>query len=636
MKKTWLLFIFLAFGAGLWAQDAYLTPKQLIELGRVNPKGITKDGRVIFGVSQYRFASKKKTNKFYAVPVDGGDVKEVSLDDVDLPKRIYSPDNQFEILIKEVKLKKITGKDYYPELKESNVMIIDELGYRHWDTWEDGAYSHVMYMPKGGGDVVPVDIMKGEPYDCPQKPFGGEEDYLWAPDSKSILYVAKKEVGTAYALSTNSDIYQYDLATKQTKNLTPTNKGYDTAPAFSRKGQLAWLQMKRAGYESDKNDIIVRYNKTDVNLTAAWDGTVNSFIWADNGKKIYFVAPVLGTVQLFELAVPSSPSRKQIKPKQITHGQFDVNSIVGQYRKKLVVTRRDMNHAVEIFSVALPSGKMKPLSHANDAAYAQIKMGKIEKRMTTATDGKPLLSWVIYPPDFDPAKKYPTILYCQGGPQGALSQFYSFRWNFQLMAANGYIIIAPNRRGMPGYGVAWNEQISKDYGGQNMRDYLSAIDDLAKEPYVDNRRIGCIGASYGGYSVYYLAGKYPDRFKSFVAHDGIFDWRSMYGTTEEVFFPNWDLGGAYWDKDNPAVRKAYHEFNPVNYVDQWNTPILIIQGGKDYRVPIGQGLAAFQAAQLRGVKSRLLFFPEENHWVLDYENSLIWHQEFYRWLKETL
>ena len=302
----------------------------------------------------------------------------------------------------------------------------------------------------------------------------------------------------------------------------------------------------------------------------------------------------------------------------------------------MIVSRRDMNHAPELYSVDLKNGKIKALTHVNDSIYDALTLGKIEKRITKASDGKDLLSWVIYPPNFDPNKKYPTILYCQGGPQGALSQFYSYRWNFQLMAANGYIIIAPNRRGMPGFGVAWNEQISKDYGGQNMQDYLSAIDDISKETYVDTDKLACIGASYGGYSVFYLAAFHENRFKSFVSHDGIFNEKSMYGTTEELFFVNWDLGGPYWEKDNKDAQKSYTLFNPVEHVEKWNTPILIIQGGKDYRVPVGQGLEAFQAAQLQGIKSRLLYFPEENHWVLDYQNSLVWHREFYKWLKETL
>ena len=637
MRKITFILGLVLLGTSLFAQKSNMTPKKLIELGRVGGLGIAKDGQsVVYSVSKFSFKDHKKSSKNYVVSINGGRAKEISKKEINLTDKHISPDGKYQIIIKEEKLKKILGKDFYPDLKKSNMMIIDELNYRHWDTWEDGAYSHVMYVPLNQATTDTIDIMKGERYDCPQKPFGGAEDYLWAPDSKSILYVTKKEVGTAYATSTNSDIYQYDLATQKTTNLTEYNKGYDTAPAFSRKGQLAWLQMKRNGYESDKNDIIVRFGDKNVNLTAGWDGTVNSFLWSEDGKKIFFIAPVLGTVQLFEIEVPRTALDPLKKPRQITEGQFDVYGIVGQAGHKLAVYKRDMNHAGEIYSVDISSGHMSALSHANDEIYAQIKMPLVEKRMTTATDGKELLSWVIYPPDFDPHKKYPTILYCQGGPQGALSQFYSFRWNFQLMASNGYIIIAPNRRGMPGYGVEWNEQISKDYGGQNMRDYLTAIDDIAKEPYVDNDRLGCIGASYGGYSVFYLEGIHDGRFKSFISHDGIFDWRSMYGTTEEVFFPNWDLGGAYWEKDNKDAQNAYHDFNPALNVANWDTPILIIQGGRDYRVPEGQGLAAFQAAQLKGIKSRLLYFPEENHWVLDYENSLIWHREFYRWLGETL
>ena len=323
-------------------------------------------------------------------------------------------------------------------------------------------------------------------------------------------------------------------------------------------------------------------------------------------------------------------------PKQITNGQFDVRGIVGHSKNTMVVARGDMNHATELYTVDLTSGKMKQLTHANDDFYNSISLSKVEKRMVKTTDGKDMVTWVIYPPNFDPTKKYPTLLYCQGGPQGALSQFYSYRWNFQLMAAQGYIVVAPNRRGMPGHGVEWNEQISKDYGGQNMRDYLSAIDDVAKESYVDTKRIGCVGASYGGYSAFYLAAIHEGRFRTFIAHDGIFNWKSMYGTTEELFFVNWDLGGAYWDKDNHAAQKAYTVFNPVEHVSKWTSPIMIIQGGKDFRVPIGQGLEAFQTAQLQGIRSKLLYFPEENHWVLDYQNSLIWHTEFYKWLEETM
>jgi len=533
----------------------------------------------------------------------------------------------------EVKIDKVFGTDYYPDLKSANVQIYNSLNYRHWDTWEDGAFGHLFVETVDGSSKI--DIMAGEPYDCPQKPFGGSEDYTWSPSGNKVLYVTKKKSGVDYSKSTNTDIYEYDLASKTTKNLTEYNKGYDTQPLFSSIGQLAWLQMKRDGYESDKNDIIIFIDDKPVNLTASWDGTVNGFSWSNDGSKIYFTAPVGGTVQLFVLRIPKSADKIML-PKQITDGQFDVNGIIGQAKNIMVVSRRDMNHAPELYTVNLKNGEMSQLTHANDAYYKSISLSKIDKRIIKTTDGKNMVTWVIYPPNFDATKKYPTLLYLQGGPQGALSQFYSYRWNFQLMAAHGYIIVAPNRRGMPGHGVEWNEQISKDYGGQNMQDYLAAIDDVAKEFYVDKDRLGAVGASYGGYSAFYLAAKHEGRFKTFIAHDGIFNWKSMYGTTEELFFVNWDLGGAYWEKDNKAAQKSYTVFNPIEHVQDWNTPMLIIQGGKDYRVPIGQGLEAFQAAQLQGIKSRLLFFPDENHWVLDYQNSLIWHTEFYKWLEETL
>ncbi len=322
--------------------------------------------------------------------------------------------------------------------------------------------------------------------------------------------------------------------------------------------------------------------------------------------------------------------------KQLTEGQFDVNGIVAEVDGQLIVTRNSMNAAKEIFVFETASNTMRALTSVNNDFYAELDQPMVKKRMVTTQDGHEMLVWVIYPPGFDENKKYPTLLYAQGGPQSPLSQFYSYRWNFQLMASSGYIIVAPNRRGMPGHGVAWNEAISKDWGGGAMQDYLDAIDDIAKESYVDNDRLGAIGASFGGYSVFYLAGHHEKRFKTFIAHDGVFDFRSMYGTTEELFFVNFDLGGSYWDKENKAAQQGYQAFNPSNFVAKWDTPMLVIHGGKDYRVPIGQGIQAFQAAQLRGIKSRLLYFPEENHWVLNPQNGIVWQREFFRWLSETL
>jgi len=634
MQKFISSILFSLLFLSAFAQEV-MTPETLIQLNRVGGIGLTKDGsNVVYRTSKYNIETNKTKRTYYQIPLEGGQPQEI-LDYKSLvTNKAISPDGNYKITTSDVKLEKITGQDHYPELKESNVKIIKSLNYRHWDTWEDGAFSHVMYTSTKNNNE-PIDIMKNEPFDCPQKPFGGSGDYVWSTDSQNILYVTKKLSGTDYAVSTNTDIYEYNLATKTTTNLTSENKGYDTNPAFSSKGQLGWLQMKREGYESDKNDIVVKIAGETVNLTANWDGTVSSFKWGNKGTKIYFVAPTLGTVQIFELKVPSS-AKKIAAPKQITTGQFDVGSIIGQSKNTLVVSRRDMNHATELYTVNLKDGKMMQLTHANDAVYNKIKLSKVVKRLVKTTDGKEMLSWVIYPPNFDASKKYPTLLYCQGGPQAQVSQFYSYRWNFQLMAANGYVVIAPNRRGLPGFGVKWNEQISKDYGGQNMQDYLAAIDDISKESYVDTARLGAIGASYGGYSIYYLAGIHQGRFKTFISHDGIFDWRSMYGTTEELFFVNWDLGGAYWDKNNAVAQKSYHDFNPAEKVQNWDTPIMIIQGGIDYRVPVGQGLAAFQAAQLKGIKSKLLYFPKENHWVLNNENSLIWEREFYKWLKETL
>jgi dipeptidyl aminopeptidase/acylaminoacyl peptidase len=450
------------------------------------------------------------------------------------------------------------------------------------------------------------------------------------------VYVTKKKSGKDYTVSTNTDIYEYDIATQKTTNLTAGRMGYDIHPSFYKDGRMAYLSMRRDGFEADKQDLIILHNGVHTNLTGYKDEIhVNDFQWSDDGNRIYFLAPINGTIQLFETGTVLSPAAGA-GIKQVTSGDFDVNGIVGQAGNTLVVSRSDMNHANELYTVNLTDGTMKQLTHVNDDTYSKISMVRTERRWVKTTDNKKMLVWMIYPPNFDPTKKYPTLLYCQGGPQSPLTQFYSFRWNFQLMASMGYVIVAPNRRGMQGHGTEWNEEISKDHGGQVMKDYLSAIDAVKNEPFVDWDRLGCVGASYGGYSAFMLAGMHDGRFKSFISHDGIFDMRSMYGTTEELWFVDWDWGGPYWDKKNRAAQKSYKKFNPINFVHKWDTPIMIIQGGKDYRVPIEQGLQAFQAARLRGIKSKLLFLPEENHWVLSAQNALVWQREFYKWLEETL
>jgi dipeptidyl aminopeptidase/acylaminoacyl peptidase len=633
MKKIFFISI-AVLSANVMLAQKVMTTEMLLELGKVGAMGITKDGKsVIYNVKKYSVADAKATNTQYIVPIAGGESKVIENADAQLSNNRISPDGKLMISSKDVKVKNIFGKDYYPELTKSDVMIYDNLNYRHWDTWEDGAFGHVFISNADGSNAY--DIMPNEAFDCPQKPFGGDEDFIWTPDGKNVLYVTKKKYGKDYAISTNTDIYQYNIETKTTKNLTEGMMGYDIKPTYSSTGTLAFLSMKTDGYESDKNDIIVYNGTTMVNLTKDWDGTVDDFRWSNDGKSLYFTAASDGAVQLFNVDYPGLTKKLPVV-KQITKGDFDVRSMVGQAGNTMVIERTDMNHAAEIYTVDLKTGTNTQLSHVNDATYSSITLSKIERRYLIAADGQKLLVWVIYPPNFDATKKYPTLLYCQGGPQSPLTQFYSFRWNFQLMASNGYIVVAPNRRGMPGHGVKWNEQISRDYGGLNMKDYLISIDELSKEPFVDKNRLGCVGASYGGYSVYFLAGIHEKRFKSFIAHDGIFDWRSMYGTTEEVFFVNQDLGGPYWDKENTAAQKSYNEFNPVNYVKKWDTPIMIIQGEKDYRVPIEQGLGAFQAAQLQGIKSKLLFFPNENHWVLKDQDALVWQREFFKWLSETL
>jgi dipeptidyl aminopeptidase/acylaminoacyl peptidase len=619
--------------------QSYLTPEKLWQVQRVSGLGISKNNQsIVYSVSTPDLLSNKSSKKKFAIPLSGGNAVELVNNEELLINNRISPDGKFEISSEEVKINNVNGVDFYPELAQSNAQIYTSLNYRHWDTWEDGKYSHVFVTPiVNGKRGQPKDIMLGQAFDCPQKPFGGDEDFIWSPDSKKVLYVAKKSYGTAYAISTNTDLYEYDVENGTTKNLTESNKGYDLAPQYNTIGELAYLQMKRDGFEADKQDIVVLLkNGQKINLTDSRDEIhVEGFQWSEDGKQLFFWAPINGTLQLFSV---NNPGINKIKPiiKQITNGDFDINGIVGVLKTGVIVSRTDFNHASELYSVEITSGSMTQLTHVNDGFYNSIGKVKSERKWVTTTDNKKMLVWVVYPPDFDSTKKYPTLLYCQGGPQSPLTQFYSFRWNFQLIASQGYIIVAPNRRGMPGHGTKWNEQISKDHGGQVMNDYLSAIDAVSKSVYVDKNRLGCIGASYGGYSAFYLAGIHNNRFKTFIAHDGIFDTKSMYGTTEELFFVNWDYGGPYWDKNNTAAQKTYNQFNPSNLVSKWNTPIFIIQGGKDYRVPIEQGLQAFQAAQLKGIKSKLLYLPDENHWVIGAQNAIVWQREFYKWLDETL
>ena len=544
---------------------------------------------------------------------------------------IISPDGKKIAFSKEVLVEKLMGKEKYSDVPKSTAHIYNDLNHRHWDRFNEGKYNHIFVVNVSETADKAKDLLEGKPWDSPQRPSGGSEDFLWNPDSTQLLYVTKPLSGAEYAQSTNTDIFAYDLKSGMVKNLTESNKGYDVNPKFSPDGKyLSWQSMERNGFEADKNDVKILDLKSGIttNLTKAWDeSVVGSVFWSQDSKNIYFTTAWKGTMQLFSL------NPKTSKIQQVTKGDFDVSDIYAENSNSLLVSRTDMNHNADLFSVDVKNGAMKQLTEVNKETYAKITPSKTELKMVKTTDGKEMGVWFIYPPNFDPAKKYPTLLYCQGGPQSALTQFFSVRWNFALMAANDYIVVAPNRRGMPGWGTKWNEEISKDWGGQPMRDYLAAADFAKTLPYVDGDRMGAVGASYGGYSVFMLAGIHENRFKTFIAHDGLFDMKSWFLTTEELWFAKWDLGGSPYDNPTP---KSYTEFNPSNYVNKWNKPMMVIQGGIDYRVPYEQGQEAFQAAKLQGLKTKFLYFPNENHWVLHPQNGLVWQREFFEWLKETL
>jgi dipeptidyl aminopeptidase/acylaminoacyl peptidase len=522
-----------------------------------------------------------------------------------------------------------TPNDIYPDLPKANARIENDLMYRHWDSWSDYTYSHLFvaaYQPEGSFDTG-VDIMSGERFHSPVKPFGGMEQVAWTIDGQQLAYTCKKLVGRAAAFSTNSDIYLYNLAAKTTTNLTQGMPGYDMNPVFSPDGsRMAFESMARDGYEADKNRLMILDLASGkiVDMTTAFDHNVSHPVWDVSGNFMWFSSNVEATEQIYLLNLSTGSIDKT------TSGTHNM-SVVHHTGDALIATRTSMSSPSEIYRIELRQGQSVNLSNINGPVLDQLTMGKVEKRWVTTTDQKQMLVWVIYPPHFDAHKKYPTLLYCQGGPQSDLNQFWSTRWNFQMMAANDYIVVAPNRRGLPGFGTEWNEQISGDYGGQNMQDYLTAIDALAKEPFVDEDRLGAVGASYGGFSIYWLAGNHQKRFKAFIAHCGIFNLDMMYTTTEEMFFVDWDLKGPYWDKPG----KTY-DYSPHRFVDKWDTPIMIIHGGNDFRIPYTQGMAAYNAAKIRNIPARFLFFPEESHWVLTPQNGILWQREFFKWLDTWL
>lgn len=565
---------------------------------------------------------------------------------------LISPQGNKIILIAQVKTIPSTA-DIYPDLPLASGRVVNDLMYKHWDEWTETAphpfLCDLSTIDSQLSTINCVDLLEGTPYESPMKPFGGVEQLAWNPNGKLIAYTCRKKSGLDYAISTNSDIYLYDIETGTHTNLTEDNGGYDTNPSFSANGQwIAWQSMERDGYESDENRLMIQNLQTGEKrfLTQGLETNVDSYYWKNNNSLV-FSAVWHGTSMLYEINI-------QGKCTCLTTGQYDYVPC-GNIGNTYYCLRHSMREANEIYSFSstgkksktcqtvgqiktslAQTSKIQQLTDENNNIYSQIEMGTVVPRWQTTSDGKQMLTWIIYPPHFDPNKKYPTLLYCEGGPQSPVSQFWSFRWNFMMMSANDYIIVAPNRRGLPGFGNEWNEQISGDYGGQCMKDYLAAIDEfVASESYVDKDRLGCVGASFGGFSVYWLAGHHDKRFKAFIAHDGIFNMEMQYLETEEKWFANWDMGGAYWDKDNTIAQNTFAN-SPHLFVDQWDTPILCIHGEKDYRILANQSMAAFDAAKMQGVEAQLLIFPDENHWVLKPQNGILWQRTFAAWLNKYL
>lgn len=587
------------------------------------------DGRIAF---LYPDADGKM--QMWTMNADGADRVQATTHEGGISGFLLSPDEKHVVVIGNVKYAR-NAADIYPDLPKATGRVVDDLMYKHWDEW----VTEIPHPFVGSFDGTAVkdlrDIMQDEPYEAPMKPFGGTESFAWHPNGKMLVYVSRKKTGMDYALSTNSDLYLYDLESGGTRNLTEGMMGYDTMPAFSPDGTyLAWLSMEHDGYESDRNRLFLLncFTAEKQDITAEWDYTIDEFAWAPDGRNIFFIAPKDGVVPVFSIDVNSHAISR------LTDVRADFTSLAPAGKGRLVTMNHSMLRPNELQLITLRGKKapeLKPLTDVNGYIFAQVEMPTVEKRLVPTTDGKQMTTWVVYPPRFDATKKYPAILYCQGGPQQAVSQFWSYRWNLALMGANGYIVIAPNRRGLPGFGTEWNEQISKDYPGQNMKDYLSAVDDLKKEPYVDADHIGATGASYGGFSVYWLAGNHEGRFAALLAHAGIFNMEAQYLETEEMWFANWDMGGAYWEKDNAAAQRTFAN-SPHRFVDRWTAPIMISHGEYDYRILASQGMAAFNAAKLRGIPAEMVIYPDENHWILKPQNAVMWQRLFFRWFDRWL
>ena len=602
--------------------------------------------------------------EIWAMNADGSGRKQLYEGGGSIKGFKFSPDGKKVVLIKSIPYNDIIKKNP-DDLPLATGRLATDLMYRHWDHYVESIQHPFVADVTGNGITEGEDIMKGEPYECPMAPFGGIEQLNWSPDSRLIAYTCRKKMGLAYAISTDSDIYLYDTETKTTTNLCkpagykpvavdPTrsmkgqavnseenlknNPGYDTNPQFSPDGKyIAWQSMARDGYEADRNRLCV-YNRATgekTYVTESFDSNVDAFCWHSDSQTLSFIGVWHGCVNVYQTNLKG-------EVRQVTNDWADYVALSpANDGKKLLAIRQSMSEPSDIFIVnpgkEPKKTKVEQVTFENKHILDQIATGKVQQRWVKTTDGKNMLCWIVLPANFDPNKKYPTLLFCEGGPQSPVSQFWSYRWNMQIMAANGYVVVAPNRRGLPGFGSEWNEQVSGDWTGQCMNDYLSAIDDAAQNlPFVDKDRLGAVGASFGGFSVYYLAGHHNKRFKCFISHDGAFNLESMYTDTEEAWFSNWEYEDAYWNKPLSAEAKKTYDNSPHKFVDKWDTPILCIHGEKDYRINYNQGMGAFNAARMRGIPAELLIFPDENHWVLKPQNGILWQRTFFNWLDRWL
>ena len=681
-------------------ENRTLTPELLWAMGRIGGSSVSPDAKQIaYNVSYYSVAENKSHTVIYTLNTDGTNEKllttqkgselapkylkngkitflaadadgtmqlwmmnadgsarqQISKGKRDIEDYIFSPDEKLVLVIHSVPYTgSIAAKP--ADLPKTSGYVVNEAMYRHWDEWVEAIPQPFIYHFNGTElSTDPIPVLGNEPFESPMKPFGGIEQLCWSPNSKCIAYTCRKKTGREYAISTDSDIYLYNIETGKTTNLckpstykTPAydftrslqhqavnaplkkgldyNLGYDTNPSFSANGKyIAWQSMERDGYESDRNRLCVYELETGKKtyVTEQFDSNVDAYTWANDNKTLYFVGTWHGTTHVY-----STNLKGQVK--KITDGQYDYTD-VALCGKKLLCGRQSMKEAKEYFLVDVKKGNATQLTHENQYFRDNIDWGDVQPRTCKSVDGKDILSWIVLPPRFDANKKYPALLFCEGGPQSPVSQFWSYRWNMQIMAANGYIVVCPNRRGLPGFGQEWLEEISTNYTGRCMDDYKSAIDDACKLPYVDKNRLGCVGASFGGFSVYWLAGNHDKRFKAFIAHDGIYNLEAQYTETEEAWFTNWDLGGAPWLKDDATIQRTFQN-SPHKFIDKWDTPILCIHGEKDYRIVASQAMSAFNAARYRGVPAQLLIFPDENHWVLKPQNGILWQRTFFAWL----